>query len=61
MSSGYPTAAAGGIDEALADYTGFTFAGGVFTKEGTTSGCSVTYNASSGGAFPVVDIASTGC
>lgn len=61
MSNGYPTADAAGIAAALSDYTGFTFAGGVFTKEGTTSGCTVTYAASSGGTFPVVTIASSGC
>jgi MSHA pilin protein MshA len=60
MSNGYPTADATGIAAALSDYTGFTFALGVFTKDGTT-GCSVTYNASSGGTFPVVDITSSGC
>ncbi|MEW6330515.1 MAG: type II secretion system protein [Pseudomonadota bacterium] len=58
MSNGYPTTA--GIVNALSDYTGFTPTGGVFDKDGTTN-CSVTYNASVGGAFPVITITSSGC
>ncbi len=58
MSNGYPTTA--GIVNALSDYTGFTPSGGVFNKDGTTN-CLVTYNASVGGAFPVIQITSSGC
>lgn len=59
FSNGYPTAAT--INEMMTDMTGFTFAGGVFTKTGTTANCTVTYNASVGGAFPSIVIASNGC
>ncbi len=56
MSNGWPTAA--NVSNAITDYTGYTFAGGVFTL---TTNCTVTYNDSAGGAFPVVAVASTGC
>ena len=60
FSNGYPTAAT--IDDMMTDMTGFTFDGaGVFTKTGTTANCTVTYNASVGGAFPNIVIASNGC
>lgn len=62
MSSGYP--AVNGIQNAISDYTGFTYDSGtgVFTAAGTTSNCTVTY-ANTGGASPAftVTIASSGC
>lgn len=56
FAAGYPTAAT--INQMMSDTTGFTFAGGIFTL---TAGCTVTYNASVGGAFPVIAVASGGC
>jgi len=56
MASGWPTAA--NVSNVLTDFTGYTFAGGVFTL---VTDCTVTYNDSVGGAFPVVTVASTGC
>jgi MSHA pilin protein MshA len=62
MSNGYPTDDVGGIQAALADYSGFTPTGGRFDKDGGTSpNCSATYAASVGGAFPSVTIATSGC
>ena len=58
LSDGYPDLAT--IDDMLLDITGFTFAGGVFTSQGTTN-CSVTYAESSSGAFPIVTVTSSGC
>ena len=44
MANRYPSDA--GIEDTLVDATGFTFAGGVFTKDGATDpdACSVTYS-----------------
>ena len=57
MVNRYPADAA--IINALVDTTGFTFAGGVFTKDGATSAteCTVTYEepAASGDA-PTIDV-----
>lgn len=62
MANGYPTANNAGIRAALSDITGFTTADdGVFTKDGTTSNCTATYAASSGGVFPAVTLATGGC
>ena len=45
MVNGYPGEAATGIEDTLVDTTGFTYAAGVFTKDGATTpaNCSVTY------------------
>ena len=62
FSDGYPTNST--IDDMLVENppSGFTFNGsGVFTKTGTTSNCTVTYNNVGGGAFPTVTIVSSGC
>jgi hypothetical protein len=56
MASGWPTAA--NVSNVLTDFTGYTFANGVFTL---VTSCEVTYNNSVGGAFPVVAVVSTGC
>jgi len=56
MTNGWPTAAS--VSNVLTDYTGFTFAGGVFTL---TNNCTVTYSDSVAGAFPVVAVASGSC
>ncbi len=44
MANRYPSDA--GIEDTLVDITGFSFAGGVFTKDGATTpaNCSVTYS-----------------
>lgn len=62
MSDGYPTAAQ--INNTLLGYSDdFGFAAGVFTKNGapTPGSCAVTYTASVSGAFPQVQITSSGC
>jgi MSHA pilin protein MshA len=56
MTNGWPTAAS--VSNVLTDYTGYTFAGGVFTL---VTGCTVTYADSAAGAFPAVTVASSGC
>jgi MSHA pilin protein MshA len=56
MASGWPTAA--NVSNVLTDFTGYTFANGVFTL---VTSCTVTYADSVAGAFPVVTLASTGC
>ena len=56
MTNGWPSAAT--VSNVLTDITGYTFAGGVFTL---TTNCTVTYNDSVGGAFPVVTLVSSGC
>lgn len=62
MANGYPTAAAGGIDNALTNFSGFTFAGGVFTKTGAPGVCNATYT-NTGGASPQYNVVlnSAGC
>ena len=60
MSNGYPTAAAGGIDNALSNFSGFTFAAGVFTKTGAPGTCTATY-ANTGGPSYTVTLSSAGC
>lgn len=60
MSGGYPSAASGGIDNALSDISGFTPAGTgprTFTLQ---TGCLVTYTNTGGGSFSVA-VTSTGC
>lgn len=65
MAGGYPDATTTGIVRALATYDGFTTSGGgasiVFEKTGLGTGCAVTYNDSSSGAFPSITIASGSC
>ena len=56
MTNGWPTAAS--VSNVLTDYTGYTFAGGVFTL---LTNCTVTYADSVAGAFPAVTVASSGC
>lgn len=60
MSGGYPSPAAGGIDNALSDVSGFTPAGSgprTFTLQAS---CLVTYTNTGGGSFSVT-VTSTGC
>ena len=65
MGNGYPTADF--IDDTLADFTGYSFAGGatgVFTKDGapTPANCSVTYTPpAAAGQAPTVAAVVTGC
>ncbi len=65
IANGYPTAAT--IDDTLADFTGYSFAGGatgVFTKDGspTPANCSVTYTPpAAAGQAPTVAAVVTGC
>lgn len=63
MSNGYPTAAAGGIDNALVSFSGFTHAAGVFSKDGATTPatCSVTYTAAGAGGSPGFNTQVGGC
>jgi MSHA pilin protein MshA len=56
MTNGWPTAA--NVSNALTDYTGYTFAGGVFTL---ATGCTVTYSDSAAGEFPSVVVDSSSC
>ena len=62
ITDGYPTVAS--IEDTLADSTGFTFAGGVWTKDGanTPANCSVTYTGPANpGEAPGVAVDTTGC
>lgn len=65
ITNGYPTA--GSIDDAMADFTGYTFtpgANGVWTKDGapTPASCAVTYVPPAGaGSAPTVTVATGGC
>jgi MSHA pilin protein MshA len=45
LVNGYPATAAGGIDVALSSFTGYTFAGGVFSQTGASAPatCGATY------------------
>lgn len=55
MANGYPVAGTGGIDNALSDYTGFTYNGtNTFTLR---AGCLVTYTNATGAAT----VTSSGC
>ncbi len=61
---GYPATAAGGIDVALDGYSGFTFAAGVFSKDGApdSANCSVTYvQPAAVSTPPTVTVITTGC
>ena len=65
ITDGYPDAAT--IDDALADFTGYTFtagANGVWTKDGapTPATCAVTYSPPAApGDAPTVTVATGGC
>jgi MSHA pilin protein MshA len=62
MANGYPDLAT--IDDTLSDLSGFTYAAGtgVFTKDGTTANCTVSYaEAAAVGAAPTVAVTVTGC
>lgn len=64
MTNGYPNLAT--IDDSLSDLSGFTYTpgatSGVFSKDGTTSNCTVTYaEAASAGAAPSVSVTVSGC
>ncbi len=54
MVFGYPGKALTGIKDTLVDTTGFTYAAGVFTKDGATTpaNCSVTYVEPTGANLP---------
>lgn len=58
--NGYPDTTT--IGNMISDYVGFSLSGGVFTANGTTSNCTVTYTAApASGAFPTITVASSGC
>ena len=63
FSNGYPNAAT--IDDMLTDFTGFSFSApaavATFTKTGATGACTVVYNESVGGAYPVITVTSASC
>ena len=62
ITDGYPTVVS--IEDTLADATGFTFAGGVWTKDGATTpaNCSVTYTAPANpGEAPGVAVDTSDC
>ena len=67
MTFYYPTASAGGIGNALQDYSGFTLVTGnpvKFTKDGspTSGNCSVSYTSpTSNGNAPAISITTSGC
>lgn len=43
MTNGYPSVAAGGIDNALSNISGFTFSAGTFSKNGSPGTCNAAY------------------
>jgi MSHA pilin protein MshA len=57
MKGGYPDTIANGIDNAISDFTGFTYAAGVFTLQ---TNCLVTYANGGGGSFTAT-VTSSGC
>ncbi len=61
MANGYPNLAT--IDDTLSDLSGFSYDGaGVFSKDGTTANCTVTYAEAAGaGTAPTVAVDVTGC
>ena len=62
MTERYPEDAS--IDNTLVDFTGFTFAAGVFTKDGatTTATCRVTYAEPTGANLPpTITVLDAGC
>ena len=66
MANGYPTAGAGGIENALTDTTGYTHTAGtgVYTiaSAGTPANCKVTYTAAAAAnTQPTVAVDTSGC
>ncbi|MBI2802819.1 MAG: prepilin-type N-terminal cleavage/methylation domain-containing protein [Gammaproteobacteria bacterium] len=63
MSNGYPTAGAGGIENALSDTSSYTHtaATGVYSVAGGAGTCSLTYTAAAANAQPNVVTVTTGC
>jgi len=62
IANGYPTAVS--IEDVLSDATGFTFAGGVWTKDGANdnTNCRVTYTApAAAGQSPGIAVLPTTC
>jgi MSHA pilin protein MshA len=60
LANGYPNLAT--IEDTLSDLSGFSFAAGVFSKDGTTANCTVTYaEAASAGVSPTITPVVTGC
>jgi MSHA pilin protein MshA len=60
LANGYPNLAT--IDDTLSDLSGFSFAAGVFSKDGTTANCTATYaEAAAAGAAPTITPVVTGC
>jgi MSHA pilin protein MshA len=62
ITNGYPTAAS--IQSVLSDATGFSFAAGVWTKDGsaTPANCSVTYTApAAAGTSPTIAVDVSAC
>ena len=61
MANRYPTLT--DIELALLDTTGFTFAAGVFTKDGATTpaNCSVTYAEAAANASPAITVDVSDC
>ena len=60
----FPATAAGGIDNAISNLSGFTFAAGVFSLNGapTPATCSVTYaQPAVAGGSPTITVATGGC
>jgi MSHA pilin protein MshA len=60
----FPATAAGGIDNAIANLSGFTFAAGVFSLNGapTPATCSVTYaQPAAAGGSPTITVNTAGC
>lgn len=61
---GYPATAAGGIDEAVESFNGFTFSAGAFTRDGapTPANCVVTYTQpGTVNTPPIIIVTTTGC
>ena len=62
--NGYPTTAAGGIDNTLVDFTGFGFAAGLFsmTNAPTPATCAVSYaQPAAANDVPTIGILTAGC
>ena len=61
IANGYPDRAT--VDDTLSDLSGFTYVAGtgVFSKDGTTANCTVTYTEAAVGAAPNIAVDVTGC
>jgi MSHA pilin protein MshA len=62
IANGYPTIVS--IEDVLTDATGFTFAGGIWTKDGanTPAACEVSYTApAAAGQSPTIVVDASGC